>query len=64
MKDPLKCNGCAHNGSLTSGYKCDVCQAGSMFRPEACSGLGSVSAMATAVWMPQYMLWPLTVEPA
>lgn len=33
MKDPLKCNGCAHNGSLTSGYKCDVCQAGSMFRP-------------------------------
>lgn len=33
MKNPLKCNGCTHNGSLTSGYKCDVCQAGSMFRP-------------------------------
>ena len=33
MKNPLKCNGCTHNGSLTSGYKCDACQAGSMFRP-------------------------------
>ena len=33
MKDPLKCNGCAHNGSLTNGYKCDVGQTGSRFRP-------------------------------
>lgn len=43
MKDPLKCNGCAHNGSLTSGYKCDVCQAGSMFRPRQYISYGDSS---------------------
>lgn len=32
MKDPLKCNGCAHNGNLTSGYTCGKCQDGSMFK--------------------------------
>ena len=46
MKDPLKCNGCAHNGSLTSSYKCNVCQAGSMFRPRQRISYGDSSLVA------------------
>ena len=48
MKDPLKCNGCAHNGSLTSGYKCGVCQNGSMIRPRQRISYGDNSLDAAA----------------
>lgn len=33
MKDPLKCNGCAHNQSMECGYTCSACKDGSMFKP-------------------------------
>lgn len=54
MKDPLKCNGCAHNGSLTSGCKCDTCQAGSMFKPRQRISYGDSSLDAAVHAMAAY----------
>lgn len=33
MRDPLKCNGCKHNGSSECTYACTVCKDGDMFKP-------------------------------